>query len=65
MALQAYYAEHALHIAQPDDLLDAFADAAPGDVDIVPVWENWFEQANGKTDFPKELAEEILGALGI
>ena len=41
------------------------ADAAPEGVDIVPVWENWIEQANGKTDFPQELAEELLGGLGM
>jgi hypothetical protein len=64
-ALQAYYADNALLIAQPDDLLDAFAEAAPEDIDIVPVWENWIEQANGKTDFPQDLAEELLGGLGI
>jgi hypothetical protein len=63
-ALQAYYADQALLIAQPDDLLDAFVEAEPEGVDIVPVWENWIEQANGKTDFPKELAEELLGGLG-
>ncbi len=64
-ALQQYYADLALRIAQPDDLRGAFIEAAPPGSDVAAVWENWMEEANGKTDFPRELAEELLGGLGL
>jgi hypothetical protein len=61
-AIASYFDAHALQIAQPDDLLDAFV--AETDVDIAAVWQNWIEEANGKDDIPLELALEILRSIG-
>lgn len=61
-AVSSYFDANAFHIAQPQDLLSAFESET--DVDIDAVWENWIEEANGKTDIPLELALEILRSLG-
>lgn len=62
-ALSAYFSETAFRIAQPDDLLAAFAAEAPAELDFQALWQHWIEEANGVGDFPAELLEEILALL--
>lgn len=62
-AISSYFDANALHIAQPDDLLNAFE--AETDDDIEAVWQHWIEEANGKTDITLEEALEILRSLGV
>jgi aminopeptidase N len=61
-AIASYFDATAFHVAQPQDLRTAFADATNADIDAV--WKNWIEEANGTTDIPLEVALEILRSIG-
>src|SRR5690606_36442213 len=62
-AVAASFARMQLLIAQPADLYDALAAAAPADLDFAALWRHWIEEANGIEDFPPETFEQVLIAL--
>lgn len=61
-ALKQYFADNALGIAQPNDLLAAFTDNA--DTAIDKVWRHWFYEANGADDFTRQFYENLLRQFG-
>ena len=64
-ALAAYYDEHRLQIAQPDDLYAALDEEAPPELDFAALWRHWIEEAHGNEDFPPALLVTILEALRV
>jgi aminopeptidase N len=61
-ALQAYFADETLSIAQPDSLLAAFNGTAEAPID--DVWNHWFNEANGADDYTRQFYEDLLRQFG-
>jgi hypothetical protein len=61
-ALQAYFTDETLGIAQPEDLLAAFNDAADAPID--DVWNHWINEANGTDDYTRQFYEDLLRQFG-
>jgi hypothetical protein len=61
-ALRAYYDAFFLGVAGPDDLRAAFETASGRD--LGDFWTHWFEETNGMEDFPREVYDDAMAALG-
>jgi Peptidase family M1 domain len=61
-ALQAYFTDQTLGVAQPEDLLAAFNGAADAPID--DVWNHWFNEANGADDYTRQFYENLLRQFG-
>ena len=61
-ALKHYFADNALGIAQPHDLIAAFMNNTTEDVSSV--WQHWFYEANGADDFTREFYQNLLRQFG-
>ena len=61
-ALQAYFADETLSIAQPDSLMAAFNSTAEAPID--DVWNHWFNEANGADDYTRQFYEDLLRQFG-
>jgi hypothetical protein len=62
-ALRHYATAHEFGIGTPDDLLDAFE--ATASQEVRPVWNEWFNRAQGRDRFSSEDFQELQVKLGL